>query len=208
MVADIGSGTGISARLFLDNGNTVYAVEPNEAMRKAAEEALSGFNNFHSVCGSSEHTTLQEESVDLIVAAQAFHWFDPVPTKKEFLRILKPSGYLVVLYNRRFGTEGFMKEYLSLIEKYSENYINKEKPNSPSDFFEGINVQEKILYNPQKVDLDGLKGNLLSYSYIPMEEDPCFPAMISELEGIFDRYNINGEIVLEYNTFITYCRLK
>src|SRR5579872_6213874 len=92
IVADIGSGTGISTTLFLDNGNTVYTVEPNGPMRTKAEELLDSRPGFISIDGTAEATTLPPSSIDLIIAGQAFHWFDPIPTKKEFHRILRPQG--------------------------------------------------------------------------------------------------------------------
>src|SRR5258708_29430755 len=87
VIADIGCGTGISSRMFLENGSRVIGVEPNAAMRAAAEEYLAGFPNFMPVDGTSDRTTLPDASVDLVVAAQAFHWFEPEKTRPEFGRI-------------------------------------------------------------------------------------------------------------------------
>ncbi|WP_315122084.1 class I SAM-dependent methyltransferase [uncultured Clostridium sp.] len=208
-IADIGSGTGISTRIFLDNGNTVYSVEPNEDMRQIAERLLNGYSNFYSVAGSSESTNLQSESIDVIVAAQSFHWFDLIPTKNEFLRILKPNGFIVLLYNiRRNNSVGFMGEYLSLIKKYGEKYINESDDDFTSDFFADKTVYEKVLHNPQIVDFEGLKGNLVSYSYMPNEDDPNFITMISELRNLFNKYNKDGKVILEYDTCISYCKMK
>src|ERR1700756_4899998 len=101
VVADVGSGTGILAKLFLDNGNRVFGVEPNEEMRQAGENFFSGYKNFSSVHVFWEPTTLPAGSVDFITAAQAFHWFEPVATRREFLAILKPHGWVVVMWNDR-----------------------------------------------------------------------------------------------------------
>src|ERR1700744_1650569 len=100
-VADIGAGTGISARLFLDAGHPVIAVEPNLAMREAANAWLAPYENFRSVAGTAEATTLEDASVDLVIAAQAFHWFDPVATRREFARILRPQGHVALFWNSR-----------------------------------------------------------------------------------------------------------
>src|SRR5580692_5497799 len=89
VVADIGSGTGISTALFLDNGNTVYGIEPNQSMRESAEELLGSQERFTSVNGTAENTGLKTASIDLVVASQAFHWFEPIATRKEFSRILR-----------------------------------------------------------------------------------------------------------------------
>jgi SAM-dependent methyltransferase len=100
IVADVGSGTGNLARLFLENGNAVYGVEPNEEMRGAGERALASYERFVSLAGTAEATTLPDGSVDLVSAGQAFHWFDRERTREEFRRILKPGGW------RWCGTSG------------------------------------------------------------------------------------------------------
>ena len=208
IIADIGSGTGISTKIFLENGNTVYAVEPNKDMRQVAEKSFESCSNFYSINGESETTNLQSESIDIIVVAQSFHWFDPVPTKDEFLRILKPNGSVVLLYNRRNNSNEFMDKYLELIGKYGEQYSSESRDDISNNFFESKTVHEKILHNPQIVDFDGLKGNLVSYSYIPKEDNPRFISMIEELKTLFDKYNKNGEVILEYYTCISYCKMK
>ena len=112
IVADVGAGPGVLARNFLENRNTVYCVEPNEAMRAAAEELLAEYPGFRSVNGSSEDTTLADASVDVITAAQAFHWFRPEPTRDEFRRILKPGGYAALIWNiRQLDSTPFLRDY-------------------------------------------------------------------------------------------------
>jgi ubiquinone/menaquinone biosynthesis C-methylase UbiE len=91
-IADIGSGTGISAELFLENGNKVYGIEPNKEMREAAEIYLEKYKYFISVNGTAEDTLLENDSMDIVLAGQAFHWFDVEKAKKEFKRILKGRG--------------------------------------------------------------------------------------------------------------------
>src|SRR2546425_5633219 len=105
VIADVGSGTGFLSRLFLDNGNRVFGVEPNEEMRQAGEEYLAAHDKFSSVSGSSEATALPEASVDFITAAQALHWFEPGATRREFLRSLKPHGWGIVVWTDRRSTE-------------------------------------------------------------------------------------------------------
>jgi SAM-dependent methyltransferase len=116
VVADIGSGTGILSELFLGNGNRVFGVEPNAEMRRAAERLLGGDARFTSVAGSAEATTLAEGSVDLVAAGQAFHWFDPEAARAEFLRVLKPGGWVALAWNarRRSGTP-FLEDYERLL---------------------------------------------------------------------------------------------
>ena len=127
VVADVGSGTGILARLSLDNGNRVIAVEPNDEMRRAGELLLSGHGRFESVTGTAEATTLPQRSVDLITAGQAFHWFDPGAARKEFARVLKPGGKVVLVWNDRRKRGGpFLEAYEGLLETYANDYAEVE----------------------------------------------------------------------------------
>lgn len=209
IIADIGSGTGISTKLFLDNENTVYAVEPNKDMRQAAEGLLQGYNNFHSIDASSENTKLKEESIYIIIAAQAFHWFDPQPTKEEFLRILKPEGYIVLLWNKRKRVSaGFMGEYLNLINKYFQGQFSETSDNVIPKFFGARTLNKKDFSNPQDYDFEKLKGELASFSYMPNEDHEDYVPMMAELENIFNKYNDNGKVVLEYETEVYYCKMK
>jgi ubiquinone/menaquinone biosynthesis C-methylase UbiE len=101
VVADVGSGTGILSQLFLNNGNRVFGIEPNKEMREAGERRLNDHPRFTSVAGTAEATTLDDDSVDLVTAGQAFHWLDPERTRTEFARILEPGGWVVLVWNWR-----------------------------------------------------------------------------------------------------------
>ncbi|MCI0449634.1 MAG: class I SAM-dependent methyltransferase [Chlorobi bacterium] len=204
VIADIGSGTGISTEMFLKNGNTVHAVEPNQEMREAAERTLSNYKNFISVNGTAEKTTLPNASIDLITAAQAFHWFDLNKTKSEFKRILKPKGYVVLLWNARLtDTTPFLKDYEKMLVKYGTDYLEVRHENFGKvvfeDFFEG-KYKIKTFENRQVFDYDGVKGRLLSSSYIPKETNPNYLPMLKELKRIFDLHNKNGKVTIKYET--------
>jgi SAM-dependent methyltransferase len=139
-VADVGSGTGLLSKLFLENGNRVLGIEPNEEMRRAGEEYLATYKNFSSVRGSSEATTLADSSVAFITAAQAFHWFEPIATRREFLRILKPSGWVVVIWNdRRISETAFGRAYEDLLVRYGTDYTRVKEAHPEThdmeDFF-------------------------------------------------------------------------
>ena len=204
VIADIGSGTGISAEMFLKNGNTVYGVEPNKEMREAAECLLSNYKNFISVNGTAEVTSLGIHSIDLIVAAQAFHWFDFDKTKAQFKRILKPKGNVVLLWNARLtDTTPFLKDYEKMLVDYGTDYLEVRHDNLGKvvfeDFFEG-KYSIKTFKNFQLFDYDGVKGRLLSSSYIPAESDPNYKPMLNELKRIFGMHNKNGRVSIEYET--------
>ncbi len=212
VVADIGSGTGISAKVFLENGNAVFGVEPNAAMRAAAEEFLKDFPQFTSVEGTAENTNLPDESVDLVIAAQAFHWFDREKTPVEFRRILRAGGFAALIWNeRQLDTNDFLREYEELLKKYGTDYEKVRHDNLEKEIFEKSFQAEfslKTFLNVQTLDFDGLKGRLLSSSYMPSETDPRFEPMIAELQRLFDKYAESGKIQILYSTNIFYTRLS
>ena len=206
VIADIGSGTGILSDLFLKNGNRVYGVEPNPDMRKAAEKLLEKYNNFISIGGSAEKTGLKESSIDLITAGQAFHWFDVEKTKREFKKILKPNGYVVLIWNnRKKSGDNLSSDYEKFVLKYGTDYkeVRKNEKNV-NEFYE---YNKKVFYNYQELDYDGFKGRLLSTSYIPLEDNPRFNKMLEDLKKIFLTYQKNGTVRLEYNTEVYYGKL-
>jgi ubiquinone/menaquinone biosynthesis C-methylase UbiE len=123
VVADIASGTGIFTRMLLENGNRVFAVEPNAEMRRAGEEFLSGYARFTSVAGTAEATTLPDHSVDIVTAAQAAHWFDRGKARREFVRILKPGGWAVLIWHdRNVEDTPFLRALEDFIRRHSIDY--------------------------------------------------------------------------------------
>ncbi|MFT3742756.1 MAG: class I SAM-dependent methyltransferase [Pyrinomonadaceae bacterium] len=204
IIADIGCGTGISSKLFLENGNRVIGVEPNAAMREAADEYLAGFPKFELVDGTSAETSLTDKSVDLIVAAQAFHWFEPEKTRFEFHRILKPGGHIVLIWNeRQLDTTPFLVGYEALLIKYAYDYGNVRHENIAADQLRDFFRSEytaATFANFQDFDFDGIKGRLLSSSYMPSESDTVFPQMIKELQALFAKHAENGRIRVLYDT--------
>ena len=210
-IADIGSGTGISAKIFLENGNSVFGVEPNEAMREAAEKYLKDLPHFKSVDGTSEKTTLPENSVNFIVAAQAFHWFDKEKTRIEFKRILRANGFAALIWNeRQLDTNDFLRDYEELLKNFGTDYEKVRHDNLNEnilrDFFQA-EMQRKTFLNVQTLDFNGLKGRMLSASYIPSENDALFEPMIAELKLLFDKYAESGKIHSLYNTNIFFSQL-
>lgn len=208
VVADIGSGTGISSKLFLDNGNQVFGVEPNAQMRAAAEEYLERAPNFHSIDGTSTATTLRIASLDFVIAAQAFHWFDPEPTRDEFKRILKPGGWVALIWNeRQIDTTPFLIEYEKLLLKYATDYTKVRHDNIDETtlgaFFEG-EFRSATFPNEQVFDYEGLKGRAASSSYMPAESDERFPEMAEELRTLFDKHAQNDRISVFYDTNVFY----
>lgn len=212
VIADVGSGTGILTEIFLKNGNHVFAVEPNGAMRSIAEQSLSGFSKFVSVDGSAESTGLEADSVDLIAAAQAFHWFDHERSKKEFARILRPNGWVVLLWNeRKLDSKPFLREYEQMLVRYGTDYQEVRHENAASriaDFFSPEPFKLSNLDNFQYFDFEGLKGRVSSASYTPEPGHPDFEPMMAELERLFNAHEDNGTVTIEYITRVYYGRLR
>lgn len=206
VIADIGAGTGISAKIFLENGNEVFGIEPNEAMRKASENFLQDFPKFHAIDGTAENTTLESQSLDIIIAAQAFHWFDKAKTQTEFRRILKEKGFVALIWNeRQLDSNEFLREYERFLLKFGTDYkeVRHEKVTNEliGDFFQK-EFWEKIFLNSQTLDFVSLKGRVLSSSYIPTEEDSRFSEMEKELKSLFTQYQKNDTISILYDTKI------
>ena len=200
-IADIGSGTGIFSELLLRNGYKVWGVEPNKEMREEAEKILAGYKKFTSINGKAEQTFLTGNSIDLITVAQAFHWMDRVAAKEEFRRILKPKGFIVMLWNIRLTHTPFLKAFEELKIKFGTDYkasrMVKEK--DIAAFFHPRPLTQKIFSHAQVLDYQALKGQLLSTSYVPLEGEE-HDKMILALEDIFNKYNENGFVKIEYET--------
>lgn len=204
VIADIGSGTGISAKIFLENGNTVYGVEPNAAMREAAEGFLKDFDNFHSIDGTAEGTSLPDGSVDFVIAAQAFHWFEPEKTRSEFKRILRKNGFIALIWNeRQLDSTEFLREYEKLLLKFANDYEKVRHENITlqvlQDFFR-LPFRRQTFENVQVLDFEGLRGRMLSASYMPAEDSPRFAPMIAGLQTLFAKYSESGKIRVFYDT--------
>lgn len=207
VIADIGSGTGLLSKLFLDNGNHVYGVEPNREMQAAGEEFLHTYPNFASIPGSAEATSLADHSIDFVTAGQAFHWFDPKACYQEFSRILKPGGWVVVIYNERLtDSTPFLRDYEAFLRRFGTDYarVSDSYPGAENmrTFFGAANFFSHDLPNLQEFDLAGLTGRLRSSSYAPTSDHPQFAEMMTELKNIFDAYQVNGLIRFDYRTRI------
>lgn len=127
-IADVGAGTGILTKLFLDAGYTVYAVEPNEPMLAKATSLLNDYPGFTPVPGTAENTSLPDNSMDAVIAGQAYHWFDAEKSKKEFTRILKPHGLVMLVWNERRIRTPFEQEYEVLINRDGKDYVQAFLP--------------------------------------------------------------------------------
>jgi ubiquinone/menaquinone biosynthesis C-methylase UbiE len=212
LMADVGSGTGMLTELFLQNGNSVFAIEPNREMRQAAERLLKQFAGFQSIAGRAEDTTLSSQSVDYVVVGQAFHWFATQETRREFLRILKPPYWTMVVWNEReFDTTPFLIAYDQLLQRYAPDYARAQHKTVYAtaliDFFGSGGFTSRTFSYRQEVGFAGLKGRMLSSSYTPEQGHPNHEPMIAELSKIHQTHAVNGLVTFEYVTRMYYGRL-
>jgi SAM-dependent methyltransferase len=211
IIADIGSGTGLSSEPFLKNGNIVYGIEPNADMRAAAETLLAHYPNFRSVAASAEATTLPDSSVDAIVAGQAFHWFDAAKARAEFRRILRIDGPVVLMWNTpKEDATPFLRAYIQLLRDFGTDYKQVAHTNVKHEdllAFYGGEFEARVLPNEQLFDRDGLRARLLSSSFVPAAGHENYHPMLQALDRLFDEYNDAGRVRFVYDTELYFGRL-
>jgi SAM-dependent methyltransferase len=201
-IADIGSGTGIFSELFLHAGYSVIGIEPNEQMLRASEIKLGSYPGFTCRKHQAEQTGLRTRSLDLITVAQAFDRMEHLQTKKEFLRILKPGGHIVVAWNLLQKHSVFLQDYCCLRKKFAIDYKENKMADEGSIylFFHPMLVKVYSFPNIQRLNFETLKGQLLSESYMPLPGHPNYNLMIDELINLFIAHNVNGFVSMEYET--------
>jgi len=203
-VADIGSGTGIFAALLLAHGNRVYGVEPNDAMRAEAERTLGTQARFISVRGSAEDTHVPGASVDLVTAAQSFHWFEPAATKREFVRILKPGGWALIVFNsRRIDASPFMRAYDEFLHARAVDYgrVDHRLATHPEHLRAFLGeYHEWRFHHTVHHDWKAVRGLSLSSSYSPAPDHPDHAAFVADLEHIYRAHAVNDRVDFLYET--------
>lgn len=204
-VADVGAGTGIFTRHLLDAGATVYAVEPNAAMRHAAEEASAAHPRFRSIDAPAEATGLPDDSVQIVTCAQAWHWFRAAEARQEFARILRPGGWLFLVWNERaVNATPFLEAYEEVLKTYAPEYLRVRHQEFDSKKLGDVFAPEPMLRtnfaNAQVLNREAFLGRVMSSSYAPKEDDPKHGPLMEALAEAFDRFNENGTIEFLYTT--------
>ena len=212
VVADVGSGTGILTEPLLETGAAVFAIEPNRPMREAAERHLNDYGRFRSIDGTAEATTLAAASVDLITASQAFHWFDVQKSRLELRRILRPEGWVALIWNER-PTEAvpLLDDYDALLRRYCSEYdkvTSLRADESKIREFLGRRPEIGVFANRQVFDYAGLEGRLMSSSYAPEAGNPQHEPLITGLREIFDRHNRAGKVQFPYRTLVYFAQFR
>ena len=213
VIADVGSGTGLLSRVFLENGNRVFGIEPNAEMRAAGERLLADFPGFTSVGATAEQTGLPGHSVDFVAAGQAAHWFDRERANREFRRILRPGGWAVLVWNDRdLDSTPFAREYEQLLRKFGIDYeqvhrAGFETIKEIADFFAPAKMRTSALPNLQELDCVGLEGRVLSASYMPPQGHLLYEPMLAEIRRMFDAHQEGGRVRMEYTMRMYYAQL-
>jgi ubiquinone/menaquinone biosynthesis C-methylase UbiE len=203
VIADIGSGTGIFTRLWLDRSYHVISVEPNNDMRKIVEESLNHYPYFKSIAASAEATNLETNSIDIITAATAFHWFNLELARSEFKRILKPGGLCILIWNIRDNTFPIMQDYESMMRLYVKDY-NKVVANhylyynEIIDLFNPNRIEISEFSNSQTLNLNAFKERILSTSYSPKLGEANYKKLLLAAENLFNKYQSSKVIKLHY----------
>lgn len=202
-IADIGAGTGIFTKQLLDLDNTVYAVEPNEDMRKAAENDLSTYSQFYSIAGSAEQTTLKEHSMDAVTTAQAFHWFDPTAFETECRRILKPNGWVALIWNEYLESDVLFAE-TAVLEKFCPAF-KVQRNNTPVK--EKIHLllpvcEERSYPNEYSLTKEQYLANCLSKSWTLTPQDNEFQNYMEALEDVFEKFASKNKIPRPMQTIL------
>ena len=202
---DLGSGTGILSALLIERGARVFGIEPNREMRHYSDLALSR-GEFYSQAGTAENTSMPDRFFDLLVAGQAFHWFDPLKTRQEALRILKTGAWAALLWNERpKGLIPFLEDYEALLRRYAPEYDAVARLRAQEDgirqFF-GHAPQLATFANQQVLDFDGLAGRVMSSSYAPLPDRPEHGPLMAGLREVFDRHQQDGKVIFPYRTLV------
>ena len=211
-VADVGSGTGISAEPFLRNGNAVFGIEPNGEMRAAGERNLAAFPAFRSIDATAEATTLVNASVDLVVAGQAFHWFRREEAAREFARILRPDGWIVLMWNERLAdSTPFARAYEAALIEHGLDYTKTDPKKVSGDeaainAFLGPKCEMQRFRHARPMTLDELVGLAASASYAPLPGHPKHPGLLAALRAAFEDNAVNGTVPMEYEMKVYYAR--
>jgi SAM-dependent methyltransferase len=212
-VVDLGCGTGISAACFLAEGYTVTGVEPNADMRAAAEAALRASARFRIVAGRAEDAPLPDSCCELIVAAQAFHWFDVRGARSEMRRLLVDDGMVALIWNdRRTDGSAFLRDYDAILRRYAPGYAQVARTYKSdidiAGFFGPAGCIRRVFPYHQDFALPALTGRAMSSSYVPKLGQPGHDELVQALTDAFERHAVANAVRVEYDTRLYFGRLS
>ena len=206
-VADVGTGTGVLGDVFRENGNTVIAVEPNEEMRALCAELHESDAQFRIVAGAAEETTLADGSVDMIATGRALHWFDAERAMREFKRILKPGGWVVIVAggreeHGRAENEALEALFRAALKIHASTRASYAVYQRLGEFFAGGAMHHAEIPGEMQLDWEQLRGLALSHSHAPLPQAKGFPAFETGLRQLFERFQQNGLCTLATRCWI------
>lgn len=202
-IADIGAGTGILTKHFIGKAQKIFAIEPNLELRQILTRELGNVPSISVVDGCAEDTKLLEHAVDVVTVAQAIHWFDPEPARKEMMRILKEGGWLVLV--RNYGTNKEKHEAIQCLmtEEYGADLtvVTGRPREVPSRFYFGNdNFQSLVFRFAFQQGWDEFLGTLIATSFMPDEDHPLFPRLETEARKVFSQFSDHGSWTVEGET--------
>lgn len=210
MIADIGAGTGIFTELLLDLGAKVIAIEPNAAMAEQLRLALQCKElEIHE--RPAESTEIESNTVDIITAAQSFHWFDHDAFKAECKRILKGNGPVCLIWNTRIEDEPINVKTAEIYTAFCPNFKGfigygggvQYSEESVSQFFDG-EYEKQVYAFPLTYDKQGFVNRALSASYALVEGDRQYETFVKALETLFDKYEEDGKVIVPNESVLYY----
>jgi len=207
VLVDVGCGTGISSRLFAMQGLQVIGIEPNADMRRQADATPSpeGVAPPTYRDGRAEATGLPRDFADGVLAAQAFHWFEPGKALREFARVLKERGWVILMWNERDEGDAFTAEYGSVIRSTREaETIEMPRGRAGQPLLtcsEFRHAQRHEFTHRQELDEEGLLGRAFSASYAPREPGEA-ERFAASLRAVFQRFAKAGRVTLRYRTSV------
>ncbi|MEP6609102.1 MAG: class I SAM-dependent methyltransferase [Burkholderiaceae bacterium] len=211
-IVDVGVGTGLSAEPFLRRGYAVVGVEPNGEMRTTGDQHLGAYPHYRSVAGTAEQTSLTDCSTDLLIAGQAFHWFDVSRAAQEARRILRPGGWAALIWNdRQSSGSAFLAGYEELLRAHGVDYaktIHRHADDKAiAQFFAPASATHAAFDNPRELAREDLLALAGSASYMPGPHDPRHAATVLALNRLFDAHAMNGKVQMIYRTRMHYARI-
>lgn len=212
-IVDLGVGTGLSAEPFLQRGHAVIGVEPNGDMRTAGDRYLSEFASYRSVAGAAEQTSLPAAVADLVIAGQAFHWFDASRVAIEARRLLKPNGWAALIWNdRQSSGSAFLAGYEALLRTHGIDYtkvLHRHVDQAAiARFFAPAQAEVETFDNPRALDRDDLVALAGSASYLPAAGDPRHHALMHALNLLFESHAQGGTVQMMYRTRMHHARIN
>ena len=203
IVAGIGAGTGVFSKMLLERGYYVYSIEPNKHMLIELKEELKKYSKSIVINTCAEDTSLSDKSVDLITAAQSFHWFTPYKFKKECNRILKKDGKILITWNVINENTPIMQDIKKCMKSFNNDFHSFNGGIQLEKIHYCIPTAKRLTYNHNLFyDKNKFRKRWLSSSFSPLKNSNEYYSFIQKLDAIFDYYSHNKMVIVENQTLV------